>query len=194
MMIRIRYLAVAFAVPLCALPVSARADAGPAQLRVSAHTELTDGQRITVEGTGFRPGLAAVAVGLCKAGFTNGLRDCDLDGGATFVNIGADGGFGTVTLTVRPAFKGINCAEQRCVIAAAPLPGSEPAAVIADNSAAVPVSFAGASPPASVATAAAPAVAAADADTAGPSALLWAVTAGLLALVAALALADRRRL
>ncbi|MCM6771927.1 neocarzinostatin apoprotein domain-containing protein [Nocardia sp. CDC159] len=164
-----------------------------AALRVSASTGLTEGQRITVDGSGFRPGLAAVAVGLCREGFTSGLRDCDLDGGATFVNIGGDGTFPTVTLTARPRFNDIDCLRQRCVIAAAPLPGTEPAAVIAANSAAVPVDFAGSTLPAPTAaptvTATAPAT-----ETGGPSIVLWSVTAALLTVFAGVALVDRRRL
>ncbi|MFI1236705.1 neocarzinostatin apoprotein domain-containing protein [Nocardia salmonicida] len=165
----------------------------PAAIQVSVSADLTEGQRITVSGSGFRAGLAAVAVGMCKQGFTNGLKDCDLDGGATFVNIGGDGTFGPLTLTAHHTFHAIDCTQQQCVIAAAPLPGTEPPAVIAANSAAVAVAFAGSGPP----TPPTPAPAAAlrsDSDTEGPSIVLWAVTAGLLVIVAGSALADRRRL
>ncbi|MFE9581524.1 neocarzinostatin apoprotein domain-containing protein [Nocardia sp. NPDC006044] len=167
---------------------------GPTEIQVSATTDLTEGQRITVSGRGFQAGLAAVAVGMCKQDFRNGLKDCDLDGGATFVNIGGDGTFGPLTLTVHHRFHDIDCTEQQCVIAAAPLPGTEPPAIIAANSAAVSVNFAGsrlsAATPAPVSTA----TVHIDADTEGPSTVLWAVTAGLLVLVAGFALADRRRL
>ncbi|MFC9437071.1 neocarzinostatin apoprotein domain-containing protein [Nocardia sp. NPDC057030] len=171
------------------------ADAGgPAEIQVSTTADLTEGQRITVSGRGFRPGLAAVAVGMCEQGFRNGLTDCDLDGGATFVNIGGDGTFGPLTLTAHHRFRDIDCTERQCVIAAAPLPGTEPPAIIAANSAAVSVDFAGSRLP--TATTAPPSTAAvgSGADTGGPSTVLWAVTAGLLVLVAGLALADRRRL
>ncbi|MEU7143260.1 neocarzinostatin apoprotein domain-containing protein [Nocardia sp. NPDC046473] len=174
-------------------PVAAFADE-PATLQVSSTAELVDGQRITVHGSGFRAGLAAVAVGMCKQGFSNGLKDCDLDGGATFVNIGGDGTFGPLTLTVHHQFHNIDCDQQQCVIAAAPLPGTEPPAVIAANSASVSIGFAGSRLP-TAAPAPAPAVSVrADTDINGPSTVLWAVTAGLLVLVAGLALADRRRL
>lgn len=173
---------------------SAIADSGtPAALQLSASTELREGQRVTVGGTGFQPGLAAVAVGLCKQGFTNGIKDCDLDGGATFVNIAADGTFRTLTLTLHTRFKDIDCLRQQCVVAAAPLPGTEPAAVIAANSASTAMAFAGAqftpSGPAVVTAAVS-----ASADTRGPSTPLWSATAGLLVIVAAIAIADRRRL
>ncbi|MGY2063613.1 GPS-CTERM domain-containing protein, partial [Nocardia gipuzkoensis] len=124
--------------------------------------------------------------------FTNGLRDCDLDGGATFVNIAGDGTVPTVTLTAHSRFKGIDCLRQRCVIAAAPLPGTEPAPVLAANSAAVPVDFVGSELPATTTPAAAAAAPAT--DTRGPSPVLWSVTAALLIVFAAVALADRRRL
>ncbi|WP_330180386.1 neocarzinostatin apoprotein domain-containing protein [Nocardia sp. NBC_01503] len=179
---------------VAALTVTAPATAdAPAALHVSATNELHEGQRVTVAGSGFQPGLAAVAVGLCKLGFTNGLKDCDLEGGATFVNIGSDGGFGTLTLIVRPKFNGIDCVQQQCVIAAAPLPGTEPVAVITANSAAVPVSFAGSRLPA-VTPVATPTTTTAATDTNGPSTLLWSATAGLLVIVAGMAFADRRRL
>jgi hypothetical protein len=189
----IRHAAVAVIVALfIATPVAASADSGPA-LNISATAGLTEGQRITVDGTGFHPGLAAVAVGLCKQGFTSGLKDCDLEGGATFVNISADGTFPTVTLTARSRFTTIDCAKQQCVIAAAPLPGSEPAAIIAANSAEVTVGFAGSVLP--TATQATKTVAVPqETSVGGPSTALWTATAVLLSLVAAVALADRRRL
>ncbi|RDI60575.1 neocarzinostatin apoprotein domain-containing protein [Nocardia pseudobrasiliensis] len=172
---------------------AAAAPGDSAVLQTDARSGLAEGQRITVRGSGFRAGLAAVAVGLCREGFTNGLRDCDLDGGATFVNIAADGTFGVITLVAHPRFKDIDCRAQRCVIAAAPLPGTEPPTVIAVNSAAVPVDFAGSLLPAPTAAATAPTPVSAT-DTSGPSTLLWSLTAALLAALAALALADRRRL
>lgn len=176
-----------------AVAAPAAAD-GAATLHVDATTSLRDGQRVTVSGSGFQPGLAAVAVGLCKQGYTNGLTDCDLDGGATFVNIAADGTFGTLTLTLRERFKNIDCLTRQCVIAAAPLPGTEPAAVIAANTALTPVVFVGSqlAPPASAPTVRT--VTAAPAETRGPSTVLWSVTAALLAVVALVAFADRRRL
>ncbi|MFB8275932.1 GPS-CTERM domain-containing protein [Nocardia colli] len=173
-------------------PPTATAD-GPAEILVSTTADLTDGQRITVQGSGFRAGLAAVAVGMCKQGFSNGLKDCDLDGGATFVNIGGDGTFGPLTLTAHHRFHDIDCTEQQCVIAAAPLPGTEPPATITANSAAVSVIFAGSRLPTTTAPVSTAAVQS-EADTEGPSTVLWAVTAGLLVLVAGSALADRRRL
>lgn len=166
---------------------------GRASLVVSASTGLAEGQRITLDGSGFQPGLAAIAVGLCKSGYKNGLKDCDLEGGATFVNIAADGTFPTVTLTVRPRFRDIDCTTQQCVLAAAPLPGSEPQSIIDANSAQVPVGFAGAQPSAVTSVPISVAVQS-DSETRGPSAALWTVTAVLLSIIAVFTLADRRRL
>lgn len=180
---------IALLAPALMAPATHAQDA-PA-LQVSASTDLAEGQRITLNGSGFRPGLAAVAVGLCKQGFTNGLTDCDLEGGATFVNIADDGTFPTVTLTARPRFGEIDCTRQQCVLAAAPLPGTEPQSIIDANSAEVLVGFAGSRPPTTTTT---PVAARTDSQTNGPSTTLWSVTAALLSVVAVLALADRRRL
>jgi hypothetical protein len=191
--------AVAFAAlsvaALAAAPAHAE-PAAPAVLHVSATTGLADGQRVTVSGSGFQPGLAAVAVGLCKQGYTNGLNDCDLNGGAGFVNIAADGTFKTLTLTLHPRFKAIDCLQQQCEVAAAPLPGTEPVAVITANTAVTLMAFTGATfaPPTTSAATAAGTTASAAPETRGPSVALWSVTAGLLAVVAGAAFADRRRL
>ncbi|MFF2555301.1 GPS-CTERM domain-containing protein [Nocardia sp. NPDC058058] len=187
---------VAAALPMWTAPGRAAPESGAA-IQVSAVGDLTEGQRITVNGSGFRAGLAAVAVGLCKQGFTNGLKDCDLEGGATFVNISGDGTFPTVTLTARPRFRDIDCTRRQCVIAAAPLPGTEPQTVIDANSAEVAIGFAGSPPPAPTsAPTSAPSAASVrtESGTNGPSTLLWGATAALLLIVAVLALADRRRL
>ncbi|MFD6159840.1 neocarzinostatin apoprotein domain-containing protein [Nocardia sp. NPDC060256] len=178
---------------LLSCPAAAFADE-PAVLQVGATTELTDGQRVTVSGSGFRAGLAAVAVGMCRQGFSNGLKDCDLDGGATFVNIGADGTFGPLTLVAHHRFHNIDCTERQCVIAAAPLPGTEPPAVIAANSAAVQIVFTGSRLPAAGAPAAPVIATRSDTDTEGPSTVLWAATFGLLVFVAGVTFVDRRRL
>lgn len=192
-MIRVSGPALALAAALASVAaVPALADSGgPAVLHLSATADLRDNQRVTVSGSGFQPGLPAVAVGLCKQGFTNGLKDCDLGGGATFVNIAADGTFKTLTLTLHPQFEQIDCTRQQCVVAAAPLPGTEPPAVIAANSAVTPMAFAGAhfAPP----SPAVPVAAATGTGTRGPSAALWWATAGLLVLVSAITFADRRR-
>ncbi|MBF6182420.1 neocarzinostatin apoprotein domain-containing protein [Nocardia otitidiscaviarum] len=182
-------------ITLAALAVTAPAYAAPEDppaLSVSASSGLTEGQRITVDGSGFRPGLAAVAVGLCTQGFANGLRDCDLEGGATFVNIAADGTIPTVTLTARARFGDIDCTQRQCVIAAAPLPGTEPQSVIDANSAQIPVDFAGSRPPVTPTTTTS--ATRVDSETAGPSMALWSITAALLSAVALAALAERRRL
>jgi hypothetical protein len=166
--------------------------AAPA-LQVSQVSDLTDGQQITVAGTGFRPGLQSVAVGLCREGYTNGLKDCDLGGGATFVNIDAKGRFSGVRLKARAKFHGIDCTARQCVIGVAPLPTSNPPAVVSANTAIVRVGFKGAAikggaTPSPTATTAGP-----SADDGGPSTVLWAVTAGAVVVGGATIAAWQRR-
>lgn len=117
-------------------------DARTATVRVSAATGLTEGQQVTVQGSGFTAGLASVAVGLCKRGYT-GNKDCDLGGGARLVTVGPDGGLPQVVLTVRARFAGIDCRVASCVIGVAPLPSGSPRALIAANSVQVAVGFEG---------------------------------------------------
>ncbi|WP_040796356.1 neocarzinostatin apoprotein domain-containing protein [Nocardia higoensis] len=169
-----------------AAPITAHADEPTAVLHISDTSDLREGQQVTVSGTGFRPGLSAVAVGLCKHGFTNGLTDCDLEGGATFVNIGADGTFGELTMVARSRFSTIDCAQQQCVIAAGPLPGTEPDAIRLPNSVSVLIGFEGTRFAGGVEE---PPVAANPVaeDLSGPSVPLWSATAVLLLIVAGLA-------
>ncbi|HEU5028242.1 MAG TPA: GPS-CTERM domain-containing protein [Spirillospora sp.] len=174
--------------------VTATTAAVSAQLRVSRTTDLTEGATITVTGIGFSPGLKSVAVGMCREGYTNGLKDCDLGGGATFVNIDSKGALPEVRLKARPKFNGIDCTARQCVIGAGPLPGTVPPAVVAANSAIVRVGFQG-SPfkgGTAVRTSAAPA-AEAGPGTGGPSTPLWAATAGLLVFAGAAVTIVQRR-
>lgn len=175
-------------------PLAPAAAAAAPELQVSRSTDLTEGETITVTGRGFRPGLKAVAVGLCREGYTNGLKDCDLGGGATFVNIDAQGGFPAVRLKVRAKFGGIDCTARQCVIGAAPLPGSVPRTVVDANTAIVRVGFTGSSfnGGSAVRTSAAPA-ARTEPGTGGPSAPLWAATAALLVLAGAAVTVVQRR-
>lgn len=167
-----------------AAPTAAPAADG-ATVRVSAATGLTEGGRITVDGTGFRAGLTSVAVGLCKQGYT-GNKDCDLGGGARLVTIGPDGVLPQVTLTVHARFAGIDCRTTPCVVGVAPLPSGTPPALIAANSVQVAVGFEGGTVPgeasgsgrATPAGAAAPAGARGD-DWSGPSTPMWALSLGV---------------
>ncbi|MFC6879312.1 MULTISPECIES: neocarzinostatin apoprotein domain-containing protein [Actinomadura] len=181
---------------LAALALAASLAPGPS-LHAAPVAGLVPGQKITVSGGGFRPGLRSVAVGVCRAGYT-GPGDCDLAGGATFVNIDADGRFRTVTLTARPKFGGTDCMARQCVIGVAPLPGKAPPAIVRANTAVVNVGFRGSPfkggavspPPAAQGTA--------PAEGDGPPTTLWAGTVGVLVLAgAAIALvqfrATRRR-
>ncbi|MET7770074.1 neocarzinostatin apoprotein domain-containing protein [Nocardia sp. NPDC005366] len=188
-LLRLAVLAPVISAGVLAAPITGRtAPLDGAALHIGADDNLQEGQRVTVRGTGFRPGLSAVAIGLCKQGYANGLTDCDLEGGATFVNIGADGTFPELTLTTRSKFRDIDCAHQQCVIAAGPLPGTEPDSIRAANSVEVLIGFAGTQFHGG--TARAPvAVSASTEDVSGPSAPLWFATAALLLIVAGLAIA-----
>src|SRR5689334_1296999 len=57
-------------------------------LHVSKTTGLSDGEQITVYGTGFTKNLQQIAIGECVNNPT-GPTDCNLSGGAQFTN--ADG-------------------------------------------------------------------------------------------------------
>ncbi|GAA1585066.1 hypothetical protein GCM10009678_79560 [Actinomadura kijaniata] len=172
-----------------ALALAAALAPGPT-LNASPVTDLTEGQKITVTGAGFRPGLQSVAVGLCREGYT-GPGDCDLGGGATFVNVDAGGALPTVTLTARARFGGTDCTRRRCVIGAAPLPGKAPPAIVRANTAAVAVGFRGS--PFQGGTAAPAAPAAPPAAESGPSTALWGATVAVLVLTGAgIAFAQRR--
>ncbi|SEG54631.1 Neocarzinostatin family protein [Thermomonospora echinospora] len=178
--------------PLTAPAVPADRAAAPA-LRISRVADLAEGEEITVTGTGFRPGLKSVAVGLCREGYTNGLKDCDLGGGATFVNIDAHGAFPTVRLKARSKFNGIDCMTRQCVIGAAPLPTTNPPAIVNANTAIVRVGFKGSQFKGGATPAAAAPQAAAGPDTGGPSTPLWAATLGVLVLAGAAVAAAQRR-
>ncbi|MFG2090065.1 MULTISPECIES: neocarzinostatin apoprotein domain-containing protein [unclassified Spirillospora] len=189
-MIVLAFAALALSAP--AAPAAAPGGDAPA-IQVSRFTDLSEGERITVSGTGFRPGLKAVAVGLCKEGYANGLTDCDLGGGATFVNIDDKGAFTGVTLKAHSKFSEIDCMTRQCVIGAAPLPDTSPPAVIEANTAIVRVGFKGSAFKGG-AVAAAPATAAAPGPgTGGPSAPLWAATLVLIAGAGAAAVIVQRR-
>lgn len=113
--------------------------AGPS-LDVSATDQLTDGQTITVDGSGFAPDLKGIAVGQCREGF-EGPSDCNLAGGATFRNADSSGAFATVTIKLSPKFGDIDCATEQCVIAAEPLPTTSSPEEVAANSVAIPIYF-----------------------------------------------------
>ncbi|UGY91924.1 neocarzinostatin apoprotein domain-containing protein [Streptomyces gobiensis] len=192
--------AMACALLLCGSTSAAAAPKeGTATARVSAAVGLTEGQKITVTGQGFRPGLPSVAVGLCRKGYT-GTKDCDLGGGATLVNIDGSGRLPTVTLTVRARFAGVDCRTAACVVGISPLPSAAPAALRAANTVDIPVGFRGGTVPGepsgtgSAATGTGGGTARApDARWGGPSTALWAASTGVTVLCAALALVFPRR-
>ncbi|MFJ7270373.1 neocarzinostatin apoprotein domain-containing protein [Streptomyces sp. NPDC099050] len=169
---------------------AAPADAAPiATVRVSATTGLTEGQQITVDGTGFHAGLTSVAVGLCKKGYTSN-KDCDLSGGARLVTISPDGSLPRVTLTVRTRVADVDCRTAPCVVGVAPLPSGTPPTLITANSVQIAVGFEGgtvqgepsgtgrAEPAASAVSTGAGQVD----DWSGPSTWMWSLSLGVAAL------------
>ncbi|GAB2839115.1 hypothetical protein GCM10022221_43300 [Actinocorallia aurea] len=191
-------------IPLLALvAVLALPPIGPAQaaegakLTVSATENLTEGQTITVEGSGFKPGLTGIAVGPCIEEYTNGLDHCDLEHGAKFVNADDKGDLEKITLELHAQFKEYDCVKQQCVIGAGPIPDQVPSSVFKANSVKVPIMFEGATftPKTTSTEAALPGAsdaAASDPDgVAGPSVPLWAAT--FLALVAVTVVAARNQ-
>ena len=100
--------------------VAAPAFAAPA-MSVSQLTGLTDGQTITISGSGFKPNLSSIAMGQCVEGY-NGPSDCNTAGGATFRNADANGNVAPFTITVKEVFGAHDCTKVQCMIAAAPLP------------------------------------------------------------------------
>src|SRR6478609_6237289 len=94
--------------------------AAPA-LSVSATTDLTDGQKITISGSGFAPNLSSIAIGQCIKGYA-GPSDCNTAGGATFRNADASGNVASFTIVVKEKFGAVDCTKQQCVVAASPLP------------------------------------------------------------------------
>src|SRR6478609_136001 len=101
-------------------------------LSVSATTGLTDGQTLTISGSGFDPNLSSIAIGQCTADYV-GPADCNTSGGATFKNADASGNVSSFTIVVKEVFGSHDCTKEQCVIAASPLPTNADDATIAAN-------------------------------------------------------------
>jgi len=121
---------VAYAPPSLAAP----------SVTVSKTSGLSDGETITVTGSGFAPNMASIAVGQCKKGYT-GPTDCNLQGGATFRTADASGKIATVTLKVATTFGGTDCTKVACVIGVAPLPTNATPAEVTANTADIAITF-----------------------------------------------------
>lgn len=119
--------------------VAAPAFAAPS-LNVSQLTGLTDGQKVTISGSGFEPNLPSIAIGQCVEGYT-GPSDCNTAGGATFRNADASGNVASFTITVKEVFGSVDCTQVQCMIAAAPLPNAADAATVSANTVELMISF-----------------------------------------------------
>ena len=161
---RVRLGLTALAVLATSLFAASPAWAAPA-LTVSATEGLSDGQTLTIDGSGFAANLKGIAVGQCRTGFT-GPADCNLSGGATFRNADASGAIDQVTVKLSLKFGDVDCTVEQCVIAAEPLPTTSSPEEVAANSVEIPIFFGDAAAPA-----AAPAAVPAAAPAAAPAVL-----------------------
>jgi LPXTG-motif cell wall-anchored protein len=134
----------AFAMTLGVLAATVLLGASPAQaapaLSLSKSSGLKDGDRITVNGTGFKPNLTQIAIGQCIAEVA-GPTDCHLGGGAQFVNADASGKIPEVTLKLAEKFGTFDCTKRQCVIAAQVLPSGNNAEDVAANKVTVRITF-----------------------------------------------------
>lgn len=121
-------------------------------LTVSASTGMTDGQTVTISGSGFAPNLKGIAIGQCVKGYT-GPGDCNTAGGAKFRDADASGKVASFTIVVKEKFASFDCTKQECVIAAAPLPTNSDAATIKANTYIIPMKFGAAAAASPTATA-----------------------------------------
>lgn len=124
-----------FATMMIAPPAFAQAT-----LTVSQTEGLSDGQTVTVSGTGFTPGLKSIAIGQCVEGMT-GPSECNTQGGASFKDADANGNIAEFTLVVKETFGPYDCTQQQCVFGAQPLPGAEDDATVAANTVYHNISF-----------------------------------------------------
>jgi hypothetical protein len=131
--------------------IAAPAYAAPT-LNVSQLTGLTDGQTLTISGSGFEPNLASIAIGQCVVGYA-GPSDCNTSGGATFRNADASGSVGSFTIVVKEKFGANDCTKVQCLIAAGPLPTAADEATVAANTVEHKMSFGAPAAPAATASA-----------------------------------------
>ncbi|MBV1852668.1 neocarzinostatin apoprotein domain-containing protein [Catellatospora tritici] len=133
--------AVAVTVPLYAQPAAAAP-----RLTLSKSSGLSNGTQITVNGSGFTANLKQIAIGQCIADPV-GPTDCNLAGGAQFVNADGSGKIPAVTLKLAAKFGSFDCTKRQCVVAAQILPSSASDDVVKANRASVKISFGAASSP-----------------------------------------------
>ncbi|WP_144121205.1 neocarzinostatin apoprotein domain-containing protein [Catellatospora sichuanensis] len=127
----------AVSVPMFASPAVAKP-----VLTLSKSSGLSDGASITVNGSGFTANLKQIAIGQCIAE-VKGPTDCNLAGGAQFVNADASGKIPSVTLRVAKKFGSFDCTKRSCVIAAQILPSSASDAIVKANATSTKISFGG---------------------------------------------------
>lgn len=86
--------------------------AGPS-ITVSPSSGLSNGQNVTVKGSGFTPNYSNMVVVECAASAT-GANGCNTND-VKFTKADATGGF-TVTLTLRSKFGSTDCTKVECIV------------------------------------------------------------------------------
>ena len=95
--------------------LAAPAAAAPG-LSVTPSTGLSDGQSVSVSGTGFAANATNINVVQCQSGSTS-ANSCNIAGGQFFQHTNASGAF-TVSITVKASFGSVNCTKVTCMIVA----------------------------------------------------------------------------
>jgi neocarzinostatin family protein len=114
-------------------------------LNISQTEGLSNGQTVTISGSGFEANLSSIAIGQCIEGYV-GPADCNTAGGAVFKNADAQGNVASFDIKVSEVFGGHDCTKVQCVIAGAPLPTNADEATIAANTYSTKISFGAAAP------------------------------------------------
>ena len=95
--------------------LAAPAAAAPG-LSVTPSSGLSDGQSVSVYGTGFAANATNINVVQCQSGST-GPNSCNIAGGQFFQHTNGSGAF-TVSITVKASFGSVNCTKVTCMIVA----------------------------------------------------------------------------
>ena len=104
-----------FALGTGLIMLAAPAMAAPG-LSVTPSSGLSDGQSVSVYGTGFAANAANINVVQCQTGSTS-ANSCNIAGGQFFQHTDASGAF-TVSIAVQASFGSVNCTTVTCMIVA----------------------------------------------------------------------------
>ena len=96
------------------LSTSAPAGAATPSMTMTPSSGLSNGQTVTVHGTGYTPNAKNLNVIECPVSGA-GQNTCDVSDAKLFQTIGADGSW-TVTMTVKSKLGSIDCTKVQCMI------------------------------------------------------------------------------